>query len=134
MIIIGSRCGGYNFYACLIGLRNPLYLGPNSLSDLDILALRNEKIPKSNFKIDVRYLDKKIYDAHEKKAIFRNLECPFFTNKLNMPDKNDYLKFSIAKRTRFINPEILWLNKNKIIPILDKNFKHFDYIKLCNFN
>lgn len=135
MIIVGSRCGGFEFYVCLLGIKDPIYLGPKKDSDLDILILRGEKIPKSEFKVEVRYLnDLKYYKNFDGNHYFRGLAFPFFSDKLYLPNKNDYLKFNIAKRARMINPMALYKNKDKIIPILDKNLKHLDYIKLSNFN
>lgn len=53
MILIGSRCGGHDFFVELPGL-NPFWIGARDRSDLDILIGEEEDVPKiDGFRIDV---------------------------------------------------------------------------------
>lgn len=53
MIVVGSRCGGHDFFVELPD-REPLWIGANERSDLDVLIFEGQERPwVKGFRVDV---------------------------------------------------------------------------------
>lgn len=127
-IIVGSRCGGFDFYAKQKNHEDMLWLGCSEKSDLDIY------INKSN--VDLILFESKLLldrrNFHEFKSNVRHgFEFPFFKKgKLYTPEDKTYLslairkkmKLSLKKRCEMENTpfEIYDKNKNYVSTILFK--------------
>lgn len=84
MIVVGSKCGGYNFWATNNNFS--LWLGCHARSDTDIFLKDGEDFPK-NCEPHFGVL-----------GIYRGLQSPYFNKRLFMPDKMDYLMLAFERR------------------------------------
>lgn len=84
MYIIGSRCGGYNFWAILNNEK--IWLGEREKSDFDVILEKGEKI------IDGAEIHK------GEIGFFRGHKCPYYKNKLYVPDSKEYLCEATERR------------------------------------
>jgi len=99
LIIVGSRCGGYDFYAQ--GLHGPrFWLGAETDSDLDIFC--DEKPLASNYRIEWHntqdYFVKRLINGL---SIRGGIARPYFMNgTLHMPTDFVFLSIALRKKLR----------------------------------
>lgn len=100
MIVVGSRCGGYNFWAKIPNIKELIWLGADETSDLDIFS--NKDLPKSIFKIDWSntedYFQKKLVNGF---PILLGVIRPYLMDgKLHIPEDKTYLCIAIRKKLK----------------------------------
>lgn len=99
MIIVGSRCGGYNFYAETNEKR--IWLGSEQDSDLDIFS--DAKPTSRDLKIDwigtEQWFLKRL--ANGNLNIWNGVARPWlYKNTLHIPSNFDFLNIAIRKKLR----------------------------------
>jgi hypothetical protein len=107
MIIVGSRSGGFDFYAKQRKSEKTVWLGATENSDLDIYIENSEPIPQSIFPID-RFSIKYFLEP----AIHSGFEWPYLKGGiLHLPQDMSYLYSVILKK--FNVPE--WKDVKKTV-------------------
>ena len=100
MIIVGSRCGGFNFYAKKTNTDNFIWLGPTKDSDLDYFSDKIETI--NNFSCE-RFGSKSYFYTRfsEGFPIRAKTKFPYLAkNVLHIPNDKTYLSVAIKKKIR----------------------------------
>lgn len=104
MIIVGSRCGGFDFFAQKIKEKEMIWLGPRQDSDFDVYCEKKELINIDFKKVDFRPI------KNFKSNIYLGCEFPFKENeKLYLPQDLTYLSKAIKKKLKFTTEEFLKL-------------------------
>jgi hypothetical protein len=122
-VIVGSRSGGFNFYAQGKINKNPIWLGCSECSDLDLYADKNI----------LPFIDKKI--KVDRRNFFRftsninhGFEFPFFKDgNLQVPEDKTYLSLAIRKRMKLTLEERYKL-MNEPFDIYDANKNYISTI------
>lgn len=97
MIIVGSRSGGFDFYAKKQNEKKLIWLGPTESSDLDIYLWPNEKMPNSLFLIERS--NAQFFYTFAGRHIWMGCEFPYNSDgNLNIPEDKTYLSWAIVKR------------------------------------
>jgi hypothetical protein len=96
MIVVGSRCGGFDFYAVNEKLEKPLWLGPSETSDFDVFADDYSLVKNSIFGVEFHYI------KHFKTPnTYHGFEFPYLKDgKLHIPKSMEYLCYKIRKKIR----------------------------------
>lgn len=117
LIIVGSRCGGFDFYASRKNQDDLFYLGPRDNSDLDLFCI---DIPKLNFVCDCRPF------KNFKSNVYCGVEFPYLKNgNLYIPDDKSYLCWAIKKKLH-LSPAQRRQMQGQVFKIFDKD-KNFAF-------
>ena len=119
MVIVGSRCGGFDFYAKKDGQSEMIWLGPIETSDFDVFCSDKSQIENINLTLD-SYSQEKFRSPN----LWFGVEFPYKKDgKLHIPENLVYLSWAIRKRMKLKLRDIFELvNCPFEIYDKDKNF------------
>jgi hypothetical protein len=127
MVIVGSRCGGFDFYAKKDGQSEMIWLGPTETSDFDVFCADKSQI--ENIDLNLAHLPWLSKDAHPQNGfklpnLWFGVEFPYKKDgKLHIPENLVYLSWAIRKRMKLKLRDIFELvNCPFEIYDKDKNF------------
>jgi len=96
MVIVGSRCGGFDFYARKEGQKELVWLGPIEKSDFDIFVFNEADTQNVDFNLDA--YPKEMFRIPN---LWFGVEFPYKENeKLHIPKDLVYLSWAITKRMK----------------------------------
>jgi hypothetical protein len=119
VVIIGSRCGGFDFYARKSGHSELIWLGPTEKSDFDAFVSHDTKIENTDLRSD--FYPREMFKLPN---LWFGVEFPHKKDgKLHIPENLVYLSWAITKRMGFGFQDI-WKSINHPFDIYDrdKNF------------
>ena len=124
MIIVGSRCGGFDFYAKKTDGSDAVWLGPTEESDIDIFY--SKKINSANFSAKLDVFPIKMFRVPN---LWFRVEFPHnIDGDIIIPKNLIYLSWAIKKRMGLKLKEIFKMNEQPF-EIYDKDKKFVTTIK-----
>lgn len=100
MIIVGSHCGGFDFYTKDSEGESWIWLGAEKDSDLDCFFDLNEIAPRHKNYVE-RFGDEKFFNQKPKPNWRNGIEFPYKRNeKLYIPEDKTYLCRAIRKKLK----------------------------------
>lgn len=118
VIIVGSRCGGFDYYARKKNEESLIWLGAEKFSDLDIYSKPSSPSRNQPYAIDCKNIKR-----FKLPTIKYKYEFPFQLNgKLYLPEDKSYLCWAINKKLKLSHQARLKM-KGQIFEIFDKDKK-----------